>query len=146
MAGSPGRHGHSAASALGASRTSPHTPFQVAPTAHAAPRTYDGRAARLPVPRPSPKRMCDARSNRAARFHDLDHTTGASPMSIFGSILDKILHHASPGSAQAASPSATAQPTQQGGGGAGTQQSQSAGAAPSQQTGSAGAAQPRLQS
>jgi hypothetical protein len=67
-------------------------------------------------------------------------------MSIFGSILDKILHHASPGSAQAASPSATAQPTQQGGGGAGTQQSQSAGAASSQQTGSAGAAQPRLQS
>ncbi|HTI46489.1 MAG TPA: DUF3597 domain-containing protein [Casimicrobiaceae bacterium] len=70
-------------------------------------------------------------------------------MSIFGSILDKILHHASPGSAQAASPGATAQPGQQGGGAA-TQQAQSAGAtaaAPTQQAGmAAGGAQQRLQS
>ena len=72
-------------------------------------------------------------------------------MSIFGSILDKILHHASP--AQAATPTASAQPAQQAGGGAAAQQTQSAGAtgATAQQTQSPGtaaaaAAQPRLQS
>jgi hypothetical protein len=75
-------------------------------------------------------------------------------MSIFGSILDKILHHASASPAQAASPAATGQAAQQGGGGAAAQQTQSAGgtmATPAQQTqtpgaATAGAAQPRLQS
>jgi hypothetical protein len=75
-------------------------------------------------------------------------------MSIFGSILDKILHHSSASPAQAASPKPTTPTAQQAGGGASAQQTQSAvgtTAAPAQQAQSpagatAGAAQPRLQS
>jgi hypothetical protein len=73
-------------------------------------------------------------------------------MSIFGSILDKILHHSSANPAQAASPKPTTQTAQQAGGGAAAQQTQSAGgttAAQQAQTpagATAGAAQPRLQS